>query len=46
MCRATVLVFFIINQTRYEVSHLLFKQEGHGVFLNFLYDFQSQNIGR
>ena len=26
-------------------SHLSFKAKGHGVFLNYLYDFKSQNIG-
>ena len=37
---------FIINQTPDKVSHLSLKQKGHGVFLNYLYDFKPQNIGR
>ena len=30
----------------HEVSHLSFTQKRHRVFLNYLYDFKSQNIGR
>ena len=36
---------FIINQIIDEVSHLSFKQKGHEVFLNYLYDFKSWNMG-
>ena len=44
-CGELFLNLFIINQTLEIVSHLLFKQKGHGVFLNYLYGFKSQNIG-
>ena len=37
------LNLFIINQNPDEVSHLSFKQKRHRVFLNYLYNFKSQN---
>ena len=46
MWKDTFLNLFIINQTPDKVSHLLFKQKAHRVFLNYLYDFKSQSICR
>ena len=46
MKNLSFLNLFIINQTLGEVSHLSLKQKGHRVFLNYLYDFNSQSIGR
>ena len=40
------LLINIINQIPDEVSHLSLKGKENGVFLNYLYDFKSQNIGR
>ena len=36
----------INNQTLEDVTHLSFKQKGHSVYLNYLYDFKSEKIGR
>ena len=36
----------INNEILEDVTHLSFKQKGHRVYLNYLYDFKSENIGR
>ena len=34
-----------MNQTSDKVSHTSFKQKGHEIILNYLYEFKSQKIG-
>ena len=40
------LNLLINNETLEDVTHLSFKQKEHRAYLNYLYDFKSENIGR